>query len=154
MSHVTCHVSSVTILLLLFFDGASPWRVCYQRGLPRLVFKFERFVTCLTKGHLDNSGEIVKLFIGSNCLSWGTCQAFNLIITDFSLEVWLADLLYIFGKTIHNVTLNNLFFIFFYLSSDLRSSMAEFRGIYVNVWYKVILYWSKKTKKHLSSLLP
>ena len=33
MSHVMCHVSRVNI-----FDGeASTWRVCYQRGLPRLV---------------------------------------------------------------------------------------------------------------------
>ena len=61
--HVTCHVSHVTcqeicflhfnILFLFYFfssssffyvkkirqsGGASRWRVCYQRGLPRLVF--------------------------------------------------------------------------------------------------------------------
>ena len=61
VSHVTCHVSPVTchmstkknwtfflfIYLYFFFlckkkigksGGASRWRVCYQRGLPRLVF--------------------------------------------------------------------------------------------------------------------
>ena len=32
VSHVTCHVSCVTQSV-----GASRWRVCYQRGLPRLV---------------------------------------------------------------------------------------------------------------------
>ena len=46
MSHVTCHMSHVTYLVshilchFLFVqnDGASQWRVCYQRGLPRQVF--------------------------------------------------------------------------------------------------------------------
>ena len=37
MSHVTCH-----IFYFIFFFGQSGeayrWRVCYQRGLPRLVF--------------------------------------------------------------------------------------------------------------------
>ena len=43
VSGVTCHVSCVMrhLLLYIFFfgqsDRASPWRVCYQRGLPRLV---------------------------------------------------------------------------------------------------------------------
>ena len=61
MSHVTCHVSPVTchlshdfnfcFYLFMFLkypsekmeksDGASRWRVCYQRGLPRLVFVHE-----------------------------------------------------------------------------------------------------------------
>ena len=43
MSHITCHIF---IFFLFFFHvkkigqggGASRWRVCYQRGLPRLVF--------------------------------------------------------------------------------------------------------------------
>ena len=44
MSRVTCHVSRVTchIILIFFFlqiGKASRWRVCLQRGLPRLVFK-------------------------------------------------------------------------------------------------------------------
>ena len=58
MSRVTCHVSRVTcqvsgvrwqvsfvrwcvlfcLFLILQSGGASRWRVCYQRGLPRLVF--------------------------------------------------------------------------------------------------------------------
>ena len=40
VSRVTCHMS----ILFFYFtkkigqsDGASWWRVCYQRGLPRLV---------------------------------------------------------------------------------------------------------------------
>ena len=43
MSHVMCHMSRVTckIFFLLIFFGqsgeSSRWRVCYQRGLPRLV---------------------------------------------------------------------------------------------------------------------
>ena len=50
VSHVTCHVSRVTchvshvIYLFIFYlffgqsGEAYRWRVCYQRGLPRLVF--------------------------------------------------------------------------------------------------------------------
>ena len=47
MSHVTCHVSRVTcpmshVIFFFFFFGrtaeAYRWRVCYQRGLPRLVY--------------------------------------------------------------------------------------------------------------------
>ena len=43
MSRVTCHVSHVTCHFFSpFFFGQSGeayrWRVCYQRGLPRLVF--------------------------------------------------------------------------------------------------------------------
>ena len=44
LSHVTCHVSPVTFYFLFFivlqkkWCGASRWKVCYQRGLPRLVF--------------------------------------------------------------------------------------------------------------------
>ena len=45
MSHVTCHVSRVTchvsrVTSHIFFGqigGASQWRACYQRSLPRLV---------------------------------------------------------------------------------------------------------------------
>ena len=48
MSGVMCHVSHVTCHILFYFSfsffgqncGASRWRVCYQRGLPRLVFTF------------------------------------------------------------------------------------------------------------------
>ena len=57
MSRVTCHVSRVTCHMLLvtcnffcfFLFGQSGeayrWRVCYQRGLPRLVFSFHRDFT-------------------------------------------------------------------------------------------------------------
>ena len=38
MSRVTCHVSYVLFSFFLRVCGASRWRVCYQRGLPRLVF--------------------------------------------------------------------------------------------------------------------
>ena len=36
VSHVMCHMSGVQCHFFLI-DGASRWRVCYQRGLPRLV---------------------------------------------------------------------------------------------------------------------
>ena len=40
VSHVTCHMSSVTFFFFLFFGQSGEayrLRVCYQRGLPRLV---------------------------------------------------------------------------------------------------------------------
>ena len=40
VSRVTCHVSGVTCQVshvTFFFGEANRWRVCYQRGLPRLV---------------------------------------------------------------------------------------------------------------------
>ena len=47
VSHVTCHMSRVTCHNFLFFFGKSGeayrWRVCYQRGLPRLVFNLFNF---------------------------------------------------------------------------------------------------------------
>ena len=42
MSCVTCHVLHVTCnfsFLILPRGGAICWRACYQRGLPRLVYK-------------------------------------------------------------------------------------------------------------------
>ena len=50
MSHVNCHMSFIFCLLIrfkyfcYFFGqncGASWWRVCYQRDLPRLVYKIQ-----------------------------------------------------------------------------------------------------------------
>ena len=44
MSHVMCHMSQFFLefffLIVLFLQSgeAYQWRVCYQRGLPRLVF--------------------------------------------------------------------------------------------------------------------
>ena len=43
LSHVTCHLSHVKIFFFLSkkiqqSGGASRWRVCYQQGLPRLVY--------------------------------------------------------------------------------------------------------------------
>ena len=62
MSHVTCQVSGVTcqvspvryhILFFYFFSGqsgeASWWRVCYQRGLPRLVHRAEQHQLCYSE---------------------------------------------------------------------------------------------------------
>ena len=43
ISHVTCHMSCVTCTMCSFFFLQSGevfgWRVCYERGLPRLVLE-------------------------------------------------------------------------------------------------------------------
>ena len=45
VSRVTCHVSHVTFLFYFLFFGQSGeayrWRVCYQRGLPSLVYHLQ-----------------------------------------------------------------------------------------------------------------
>ena len=70
MSRVTCHVSHVmchmsqfflSIFLSIFFGQSGEayrWMVCYQRGLPRLVFitnyVYTRFTFCeVGIGNLD-----------------------------------------------------------------------------------------------------
>ena len=53
VSHVTCHMSPSHVMchifIYLFIFGqsgeASQGRVCYQRGLPRLVFKRVKYFT-------------------------------------------------------------------------------------------------------------
>ena len=78
MSHVTCHVSPVTchFFITFFYDkkrkkkkvvyptkiigqsgGASRWRVCYQRGLPRLVFS-KSDISAETTGVLNGFEEL------------------------------------------------------------------------------------------------
>ena len=49
MSRVTCHMSFFSFfsfIIYIFFcgqiGGASQWRVCYQRGLARLVYFISR----------------------------------------------------------------------------------------------------------------
>ena len=74
VSHVRCHVSGVTcqvscvtfsffLFFLLLFEGSggtSCWRVCYQRGLPRLVFNDLRNILQVWK-HLNISQTYLKL---------------------------------------------------------------------------------------------
>ena len=40
MSHVKCHMSPVFFCFFWEIGGVSWWRVCYQRGLPRLFYFF------------------------------------------------------------------------------------------------------------------
>ena len=42
VSHVTCHMSNVIIIIFFFGQSGEAywWSVCYQRGLPRLVLVF------------------------------------------------------------------------------------------------------------------
>ena len=46
VSHVTCQVSYVMSLFFLFFFGQSDeaywWRICYQQGLPHLIYRLLR----------------------------------------------------------------------------------------------------------------
>ena len=65
MSDVKCHMSCVTChmsFFSFFFQSgqASQWKVCYQRGLPRLVFNPQMKMTYLSwhKPHMNSIGEV------------------------------------------------------------------------------------------------
>ena len=87
VSHVTCHVSCVTCHLYHvtchFFSitkkigqcgGASRWKVCYQRGLPRLVQKLEQFCWIVGFFLLD---KVVKL-VGGGSVSFLISRRINI----------------------------------------------------------------------------
>ena len=67
MSHVKCHMSDFFLVLLIFFFGqnreASQGRVCYQRGLPRLVlsllYLIQKYI-CWAKIDFSVHDKIVK----------------------------------------------------------------------------------------------
>ena len=85
VSHVICHMSRVTCQVS---REASRWRVCYQRGLPRLVITLSAFSS------LQDTEEVVFLvfvviflscqriifmfYIKSRILLF--CMIFNLLI--------------------------------------------------------------------------
>ena len=82
VSRVTCQVSGVTCHLSHFFlplnkmgpsGGASRWRVCYQRGLPRLVF------TCLPVVYLWRPVRVLAMLSqGGEGRPGGELQAGNI----------------------------------------------------------------------------
>ena len=66
MSHVTCHVSHVTFFLLLFsglFGEAYRWRVCYQRGLPRLVSIDLKSSQNFKKSYCENQKNYIRFSV-------------------------------------------------------------------------------------------
>ena len=72
VSRVTCHVSGVTChmyFLFFFFFGQSGeayrWRVCYQRGLPRLVLDAS-VISCNAKLQQSVSRKTFSI----NCWYW------------------------------------------------------------------------------------
>ena len=76
VSHVTCHMSRVTCkkkqnkktFFLWLSGGASRWRVCYQRGRPRLVLTTNRKYPQL--GIISPIGDI-KSPVEDNIPKWG-----------------------------------------------------------------------------------
>ena len=66
VSHVKCHVSHVMcyMSIIIFFlqsDEAYWWRVCYQRGLPRLVVMESSFDEQKKEEEIGN--KTIKSFI-------------------------------------------------------------------------------------------
>ena len=48
VSGVTCHIFFLFFYFFLQIGWASLWRVCYQRGLPRLVFPSCLYICCIS----------------------------------------------------------------------------------------------------------
>ena len=77
LSHVTCHMSKKNYILIIFSSffckkigqsvGASRWRVCYQWGLPRLVFLRKE---TKEEEEKNSKGVPVQIFISLLFLSW------------------------------------------------------------------------------------
>ena len=78
VSHVRCHVSCVTCHMQFFFlcfvfgqsCEAYWWRVCYQRGLPRLVYLYSQILVLFLL-NLKNTQHITRYkghFINQNFL--------------------------------------------------------------------------------------
>ena len=72
VSHVTCQASHVTsqvsrvrclVSQVFFIVGAIRWRICYQPGLPRLVFK----ILCVAGAVLQTASYFIHLL--SNCVT-------------------------------------------------------------------------------------
>ena len=94
LSHVRCQVPGVTCHVSVFFvffwgksGGASRWRVCYQRGLPRLVWIHKT-------PYMDVYGSAAN---------WGSGQIFNTSI-QISLIIYLF-LLSGFQKSVASIRL-------------------------------------------------
>ena len=71
MSPVTCHLSKISKYQKSFFSlkkieqsgGASRWRVCYQRGLPRLVSEQAKKQVNICGGSSVDWGETKKYLL-------------------------------------------------------------------------------------------
>ena len=94
VSHVTCHVSPVTCHVSFKkigqSGGASRWRVCYQRGLPRLVFKaaellnrYFSYLSCRAKQLIASTGcylaeGAVSLMVPGKAVSLSVTKVFHM----------------------------------------------------------------------------
>ena len=71
VTHITCHMACVTCHFIFFFSGqsggASWWRVCYQRGLPRLVLPLDWNVTVWWSSHIAASPNQMNECLNSFC---------------------------------------------------------------------------------------
>ena len=99
MSRVRCHKSHVTRHNNFFFFGQSGesywWRVCYQRGLPRLVslytwflYKLHYMIT-VYQSTFQSIGFWANAFYKSKCPSvcLSVCVAVCLSVCMFTFEV-------------------------------------------------------------------
>ena len=85
---VMCYVSRVTCIFIFYFflqiGGASRWSVCYQRGLPRLVFF--KIQPNLEKESLSKSQSPFKVVKTLPCLNGCSQKADVFTEYSFSLE--------------------------------------------------------------------
>ena len=121
VSHVTCHVSRVTcqmsgvffffyifyyIYINLFYkknlqsDGASWWRVCYQRGLPRLVYLHPKeddiFISASTKYDAKTSRHVCSCLLSLLSLFSLMSQVSLCILYFFTALIQLQTIAFMF----------------------------------------------------------
>ena len=109
VSGVRCHVSCVTCIIIIFFGksgGASRWRVCYQRGPPRLVL----YVLYYFKKKWLNEKATISVLLN--------------VYSDITLRLY--------SKSLHFSFVIYVFFwpIVLYLTSRFLHTLA-----YLQVWY-------------------
>ena len=128
MSRVTCHVSRVTCHMSLFSFSfgqsgeAYWWRVCYQRGLPRLVFIIKATTNAMSFGHLLHN-PIINYWICK-----GSSILFPQVGDVWYCEVFLA-LLFWRGRFCSNTE------PFIWLYDTFESLLLEFKGTQlVKIW--------------------
>ena len=83
---VVLHLRDVYVLVFLQSGGASGWRVCYQGGLPRLVYAIISTVQQMKMGHVCHVTHIQQqmdkaawtLAAGQGSLDFWTFHSYSL----------------------------------------------------------------------------
>ena len=96
MSHVTCHVSQVTcpvshVIIFIFFGQSGEayrWRVCYQWGLPRLVFRNTKFKQVSVFNRPGVAGAVIQSPL--SLIKWVSNPLVQISFKHYHSQTWRA----------------------------------------------------------------